>query len=784
MDNYAPNVAECIKEFALEEIRWLYAQVQQKSVEAEASQSRTGNLQRQLAEAGVLDEHACQQIHDIAYSAGAVALCRIFGVQGLEARRLDFSHAREPRPTEISENLWEQTLQLFNAAALLGCSQAAGLEAMHEQRRQFDHYMRRIGVPSPPPLDPASAEGHPCVFELDGSEQVQMDTRALFAYYAGDDCVLSPAEMQVLARALSALYGMDVSILGDMDQMFHRFDFDGSGYLDEHEGTALIQHMLRRRGKLRRQSCGANGKSLTGNTIPTKAFESAYERKKRMGQGGQGTVYLAVHRASGEEQAVKLYGKADSNAPVDDIVKEFMLLKEMDHPRIARTFDIFQDTSNIYVATEPYFGGDLTSLIVQAYEARVNVTEAWLAPIFLQVLQGISYLHSKRVIHCDLKETNVMVTSKENWDTPQVIVIDFGLACHFSSKSVACGTPGYMPPEVWESGLWVPKGDVFAMGSMFYSIVSGRGSPFLSNPVSIKEIRLKTLACSPDMRPLAHLPQYSQLVAKCFTRDFRSRITVKDIIEDPWFHHARGCRNQLDVAPFQLLAQRKKSCDLRCALLTQFADGMNLAHLRELNLHFSTMDKDNSGTLSRDELRTGLQGRLPEADLDSLISVLVGSGDQVSYTDFMVQLMTSKQHDEDQTLESVFRQVDTDGSGYLDVDEVAKLLENPRVAQTLRGQTAEELMRRMDFNCSGRVNFAEFKLALQGVVPMTDGRPAPDSSPCTVGEQLEYYSTTFHGWIPCVVTAVFAGGALQVDVKPDYWMQTDADFQKLRRVSK
>ena len=63
---------------------------------------------------------------------------------------------------------------------------------------------------------------------------------------------------------------------------------------------------------------------------------------RKLGQGGQGAVYLAADRVSQQKRVVKFYDKGCANAPVEDIVDEFKLLTALDHPKIARVYDVFQ----------------------------------------------------------------------------------------------------------------------------------------------------------------------------------------------------------------------------------------------------------------------------------------------------------------------------------------------------------------------------------------------------------------------------------------------------------
>merc|ERR1719215_946436 len=78
-------------------------------------------------------------------------------------------------------------------------------------------------------------------------------------------------------------------------------------------------------------------------------------------------------------------------------------------------------------------------------------------------------------MHCDIKEPNIMVASGDFYAEPRVVLIDFGLSASFlgGSRGV-CGTPGYIPPETWQTGIWHPRGDTFSMGVTFFQLMTGR----------------------------------------------------------------------------------------------------------------------------------------------------------------------------------------------------------------------------------------------------------------------------------------------------------------------
>merc|ERR1712110_966730 len=88
--------------------------------------------------------------------------------------------------------------------------------------------------------------------------------------------------------------------------------------------------------------------------LDNRNLDDHYDLKKKLGQGGQGAVYLAIDRATGSSRVLKFYDKNNANAPLDSIVGELKVLKSLDHPKIQRVYDVFQDNANIYISGEPY----------------------------------------------------------------------------------------------------------------------------------------------------------------------------------------------------------------------------------------------------------------------------------------------------------------------------------------------------------------------------------------------------------------------------------------------
>lgn len=144
MESYPQQFAGTLKRLT-EEVRvWTAAQVEGNGEEADEAFGAMDQIKIELEGQGVLDEHACQQLHDMAASAAAVTLCRQAGLEGLEEREGEFAAACEPQPEEVSDTLWRKTQALCLAAAGAACADSQGHAATAaKQHRLYDKLARR-----------------------------------------------------------------------------------------------------------------------------------------------------------------------------------------------------------------------------------------------------------------------------------------------------------------------------------------------------------------------------------------------------------------------------------------------------------------------------------------------------------------------------------------------------------------------------------------------------------------------------------------------------------------
>ena len=158
--------------------------------------------------------------------------------------------------------------------------------------------------------------------------------------------------------------------------------------------------------------------------------------------------------------------------------KEAENLSKLEHPNIVKVFDVFDENSTTYYVMEFLEGQNLDDYIKQ--NGFIEESEA--IKIISEIGNALSYMHSKRMLHLDIKPKNIMRKSDG-----KDYLIDFGLSKQFtddgepeSSTSIGLGTPGYAPIEqagYKQDGTFPATLDVYALGATMFKMLTGKRPP-------------------------------------------------------------------------------------------------------------------------------------------------------------------------------------------------------------------------------------------------------------------------------------------------------------------
>jgi serine/threonine protein kinase len=313
---------------------------------------------------------------------------------------------------------------------------------------------------------------------------------------------------------------LPATAFGDPNVDILRFDFTGTGSLKLNEAYKLVKFHL---FEYRKYLGGAPEKI----DIPFRTVKTAgYTITKKLGAGNQGTAYLA-NDADWREFCIKSFRKNQMNSGGLEMLKdEFEALRLLHCDSIAGAFEMFQDLEYVYLVGDAFYGGDLTSLHKRAQAQGIEMDEQWWGDLFKQLLEALTFMHKQAMIHCDIKEPNLMIKTAD-FRAPQAVVIDLGVARAMASQTEGTphGTPGYVPPETWDTMKWFPSGDIFSLGVVMLQLLTRVDKIFSSGCTTIKEIRDATISRTP---PLHLIPGSMPNL-----RDVTSRFLRKSIDDRP-----------------------------------------------------------------------------------------------------------------------------------------------------------------------------------------------------------------------------------------------------------
>ena len=268
---------------------------------------------------------------------------------------------------------------------------------------------------------------------------------------------------------------------------------------------------------------------------------------EKIASGGMGTVYKAVNLMDKSEKVAIKVLREEMLSPenIKRFKQEVAIIDQMDHPNIVKVLERGQTGQNLFLAMEFLQGRTLAKKIEN--EKNLDLEEA--LHIMIQITDALVQIHSKNIIHRDLKPVNVFLIEKEG-ESNFVKLLDFGLAktqyqTRLTQTGYILGTIDYMAPEQVVGKGVSSASDIYALGIMFYEIITGK-KPFKG--YSSVEI-MKQISDSKPTAPIRFredVPEeLNQLIMKMLNKDRKSRPNINEVMD------------QLKLINFNLLKEDK-----------------------------------------------------------------------------------------------------------------------------------------------------------------------------------------------------------------------------------
>jgi len=271
-----------------------------------------------------------------------------------------------------------------------------------------------------------------------------------------------------------------------------------------------------------------------------------YKLTRTLGTGSFATVKLATKLKDSEDLnddespkfkkgskwAVKIIQKKNlEQEDKDALESEVKILEDVDHPNIIKLVQVFDTPTQFYMVLELCPGGELFDRIVE----KEKYSEQDAANVVKKVADALAYCHKRDIVHRDLKPENLLLTTEG--DDAEVKIADFGLAKILNADTLmqtACGTPGYVAPEILEAQPYDDKVDAWSLGVITYILLCGF-PPFYDD--NNAQLFASIKAGSFDF-PAPYWDDISEdaklFIKKLLTVDPTERLGCNAVADDPW----------------------------------------------------------------------------------------------------------------------------------------------------------------------------------------------------------------------------------------------------------
>ena len=378
---------------------------------------------------------------------------------------------------------------------------------------------------------------------------------------------------------------------------------------------------------------------------------------------------------------------------------------QMDHPNIIKLYEVYEDNRYIYLIMEECSGGELFDRIIDRINNKNMFTEKEAAQIFKQMMSAMCYCHGQGICHRDLKPENLLFLNASE-DAP-LKVIDFGLSRIFNKTdnkmTTKVGTAYYVSPEVL-SGDYDEKCDIWSSGVILYILLTG-DPPF--NGANDNEIYRKIQAKKFSFPS----PQWDKIssdvkdLIKHMLCDPKERFTAAQVLNHTWVKNlAPNAEEILLNLNTEGLKRYKNTNKLQKAVLTFIASRLRDDEIKVLRDIFSALDMNQDGTLTVDEIKSGV-AQLKDVKInvdDIFASVDTDGSGVINYTEFIAATIDQKVYLKEERLYEAFKAFDKDSSGKISTEEIRNVMKSDDASKI------EELIKTFDTNGDGEIDYNEF----------------------------------------------------------------------------
>ena len=484
-----------------------------------------------------------------------------------------------------------------------------------------------------------------------------------------------------------------------------------------------------------------------------------YKELSTLGSGTYGTVKkVCLIKNPSTIRAMKIIPKENIMEGVDSskVIDEITILKKLDHPNIMKIYECFVDKDNFYIISDYCDQGDLLGKL----EKLGKMNEIVVKFIMDQIFSAVAYLHSKNVLHGDIKLENILLYTASNnkgrrftsinIDINHIIelqkeinrsnsvtnrsrnyvndmlnyevkLIDFGCSKYFVNKkrhkklSGIIGTTLYCSPEVVDD-LYDEKSDEWSCGVLMYILLSGE-APFQGN--SEEEIFKKIKKCQYSFKPKEFndvSDSCKDLIRKLMEPKKRKRIKASEALRHPFFttffNPNKAMTENKDLNILKNLINFKKPVSKFHETIYAFLcnNYISIDEEKKLRTIFRYVDKEEKNRITKKDLKNSLNETeitLPEETFNNIFKYLDSNqNDILEYQEFLRATCDKNTLLTEENLKNTFLALSGgEEKEFINADDIKKFIFRD---SNIQEQIFNEYLEQFGMKKDDKINFKQF----------------------------------------------------------------------------
>ncbi|CAD8062641.1 unnamed protein product [Paramecium primaurelia] len=421
-------------------------------------------------------------------------------------------------------------------------------------------------------------------------------------------------------------------------------------------------------------------------------------------------IMKGVSKQNSISRIVRIYNcdNIRSEQQLQEFQENINILFQLKHLNVQSTLSYYCNKKKISLIGEYLDGGNMLSKLDEFSQMQQFV----MIEIFCQIMAGLQYLHENQITHGDIRLEHIMFTNKS---LEKIKLVDFGISNSLKSQctnwkpTTTMHELSFRSPESLK-GQTSMKSDIWSCGCLLYFFLTSH-MPFQANNLqSLKNLILRGVPNFEGQEWNSINPALKLLISKMLHPNPQQRPSAQQVLNNNVFvGRARILKNPNKTLQ-RHMREFKISSQLSTAMLIYIAENlMSEQDKRKLMDEFMKFDLNNDGLLTKEELLSVYSRTLPHdralKEVNNIFKKIdVNGSGKIDYQEFVIATIDQKKYFNKEKLMMIFQQIDSDHSGYLNKEELKRLLRD----MSIPIKKYEQLSKQLDQNGDGQINQEEF----------------------------------------------------------------------------